>query len=395
MFNIETHITPDTYEMISSNGEEFKDGGIYVGTSGSLVYYYKKIKYYQSKNIQEEVKEALEGFQIAFETNLEVWKMQSMKTKQIASFFLGMPGLLTLGYLVFSDTNKTHADEWLGRLLDYCELPIQAGELLYGHTGLLYCLLLIKSNNPELSKIDEVIKNITIELIHYGINEELDDMLNNNESTLYYEFYHTPYLGAAHGFFGIIYMILKAFEFIPLQEIPNKLQKLVFNTCVWLLKFQNEEGNFPSTEFSAGAELVHFCHGAPGSIPFLLQAYEFYQDDRFLESAIKAGNVVFTKGIVKKGNNLCHGIAGNSYSLFTLARVTGDEQWKYKAYWLVNATYMKSVLIKCAKYKDPTRRVTGTADTIYSLMEGRMGLAVLYLDVLTDDDSMKFPGYEI
>jgi hypothetical protein len=39
--------------------------------------------------------------------------------------------------------------------------------------------------------------------------------------------------------------------------------------------------------------------------------------------------------------------------------------------------------------------VIGTADTIYSLMEGRMGVVVMYMDLLTDEANMRFPGYEI
>ena len=62
---------------------------------------------------------------------------------------------------------------------------------------------------------------------------------------------------------------------------------------------------------------------------------------------------------------------------------------------MANATYLKNIQTKWIKYKDPTRKVIGTPDTLYSLMEGKMGLVVMYMDLLTSDASMKFPGYEI
>ena len=62
---------------------------------------------------------------------------------------------------------------------------------------------------------------------------------------------------------------------------------------------------------------------------------------------------------------------------------------------MANTTYIKSIQAKCVKYKDPTRKVVGTPDTLYSLMEGRMGLVVMYIDLLRNDIYMKFPGYEI
>lgn len=113
MFNLETHLTPHSIEMILSDGHEFKNGGIYIGTGGNLVYYYKKILYYEKIGNEAEVKEATEAFEIAFETNQEVWRHQSMDEKNIPSFFMGMPGIYTIGYIVYYKyvNNKTRAEQ--------------------------------------------------------------------------------------------------------------------------------------------------------------------------------------------------------------------------------------------------------------------------------------------
>lgn len=172
---------------------------------------------------------------------------------------------------------------------------------------------------------------------------------DSKDARLQYEFPHghgAEYFGAAHGYFGILYMLLKSFEFLPLQEIPNKCFRLLKNTCDYILSKQSENGNFATHAESENYELVHFCHGAPGAIPFLLECYEFYQDSKYLRAAEKSGELVSSKGILKKGNNLCHGISGNIYCLFNLYKATGDIKWRTRGYCLANATYIKSIQIK-------------------------------------------------
>jgi len=270
-------------------------------------------------------------------------------------------------------------------------------ELLYGKAGYLYCLLIIKQYKPSSSVVDRAIKNVTIEIIQNGLRFDDEDNLIK-DSVLEYTFptgKGKKYIGAAHGYIGILYMILKAFEFIPIQEIPNVYHKIVKSTCLYILNMQSEDANFPLIENNFSKHLVHFCHGASGAIPFLLQCYEYYMEERFLVAAEKAGELVFTKGIIRKGNSLCHGIPGNVYPLFALYKVTGDPKWRTKGYCLANATYIKRIQIECAKYRDPTRKVIGTPDTVYSLMEGRMGLVVMYMDLMTDELNMNFPGYQV
>lgn len=219
--------------MISSDGDEFKDGGIYIGTAGNLYYYYKKIKYYEKLGDQEEMKEAIEAFELAFDTNLEVWKLQSMNKKSIPSFFMGMPGILTLAYLVFDEYGEsTKAIQCLNRIADFTELPVEEAELLYGTAGFLYCLLLIKDYKPTLTKFDDAILHTTLNIIEHGLPVGYEKS-NLKDALLHYEFPHgsgVDYLGAAHGYVGILYMILKALEFIPLQEIPNSIHRIVSNT---------------------------------------------------------------------------------------------------------------------------------------------------------------------
>ena len=59
----------------------------------------------------------------------------------------------------------------------------------------------------------------------------------------------------------------------------------------------------------------------------LLNAYCIFKDERFLNSAIRAGNLIWEKGLLLKGNGLCHGITGNAYALLCIFRETKDHIW--------------------------------------------------------------------
>lgn len=178
MYNLEIHLTPDSIDMVTSRGDQITDGGIYNGTAGNLYYYYTKIKYLESKDDAEELKEAYESFDLAFDTNAEVWKLMTMDQRSIPSFFMGISGMMTLGYLVYiKQGNKSKADLCLGRILAFVDLPIEQFELLYGKTGLLYSLLKIKEEVPNCTEVDYPILSVTLEIIEAGLRNYTDETL--------------------------------------------------------------------------------------------------------------------------------------------------------------------------------------------------------------------------
>ena len=143
-------------------------------------------------------------------------------------------------------------------------------------------------------------------------------------------------------------MILKAIQLIPKgsEKFLHKSEEtLLKETCYFAAQLQLPSGNYPSSLGKTDDLLVHFCHGAPGFIPFLCEAYKFYKDGVFKECALKAGECVWKKGILKKGNPMCHGIGGNSYMLHTLSTICEEDQerckWKYRSLLFTQLTYEK------------------------------------------------------
>ncbi|CAN0431393.1 unnamed protein product, partial [Ectocarpus fasciculatus] len=68
------------------------------------------------------------------------------------------------------------------------------------------------------------------------------------------------------------------------------------------------------------ARLVQWCHGSPGIIPMLTKAHEVFEDDRYLEMARRSSEVVWKRGLLTKGNGICHGVAGNGYAFLSLRK---------------------------------------------------------------------------
>ena len=102
---------------------------------------------------------------------------------------------------------------------------------------------------------------------------------------------------------------------------------------------------------------------------------------RYLEAATHMGHLVRRFGFLKKGVGLCHGIAGNAYSLLALFRATGDESWLAAA-----RDFAGEAIERFDELRDEP-------DRPHSLFDGAAGLMALLVDLLQPHQS-RFPGFE-
>lgn len=124
-----------------------------------------------------------------------------------------------------------------------------------------------------------------------------------------------------------------------------------------------------------------------------------------MESCLKCGDLVWSKGLLKKGpgdytfaylichsilihsvvyyTGICHGIAGNGYVFLLLYRLTGDKKHLYRAN-------------KFGEFLFSNECIQGsrTPDNPYSLYEGLAG-TVCYLADLTQPDKAHFPFLDV
>lgn len=71
----------------------------------------------------------------------------------------------------------------------------------------------------------------------------------------------------------------------------------------------------------------HFLHC--GKFP--LFSCKVFGKEKYLDAALKCGEVVWSHGLLKKGYGICHGVAGNAYTFLCLFKQTGDQKYLHRA----------------------------------------------------------------
>lgn len=143
-------------------------------------------------------------------------------------------------------------------------------------------------------------------------------------------------------------------------------------------------GNFPTAtdEIGYGSELVHWCHGAGGMVYLMAKAYLIFKEEKYLSSCRMMADLVWNKGLLKKGPGICHGVAGNGYVFLLLYRLTREDKYLYRAIQFFK--FMGSDRFKEAR----------NPDNPYSLYEGLAGTACYVAD-LTNPLQATFPFSDI
>ena len=116
--------------------------------------------------------------------------------------------------------------------------------------------------------------------------------------------------GAGHGLATILLSLLNFPEcYVGNPPVENDIR----SSIDFILSCEQENGNYPMVTGECrgdGDELVHWCHGAPGVIYVLAKAFLVWKDEKYLSAAVRCGELIWKKGLLKKGPGLCHGIAG-------------------------------------------------------------------------------------
>ncbi|XP_073318548.1 glutathione S-transferase LANCL1 [Pagrus major] len=299
------------------------------------------------------------------------------------TFLCGDTGPLAVAAVVYHRLQRVQeTDECINRLLQFHQTVVKGSgglpdELLYGRMGYLYSLVFINQQLGQdripLQYIQQISESVLVSGEHLSRKFRVQ-----NQSPLMYEWYQEQYVGAAHGLAGIYYYLMQP-GFVSSEEYVHRLVKpSVDHVC--RLRFPS--GNYPPCIGDDRDLLVHWCHGSPGVVYMLLQAYRAFGVPHYLDAALQCGEVVWHYGLLKKGYGLCHGAAGNAYTFLALYRHTRDPKHLYRA--CVFADW-------CMNYG---RHGCRTPDTPFSLFEGMAG-TIYFLADLLDPMRARFPCFEV
>jgi len=201
---------------------------------------------------------------------------------------------------------------------------------------------------------------------------------------LMYAWHDSKYLGAAHGISGIFHVLFLCRDFVSKDdELESFVSKEIRQTIDFLMTLVFPSGNYPSRVDGTGDKLLQWCHGAPAFVPLFLRAYQEYKDVRYMDAAIEAAKVTWSRGLLKKGPGLCHGVSGNGYVFLLLFKLTRDKLWFDMAW-------------KFAEFiwSEEGRKTWDTPDEPYSLFGGIAGAVCFFQDILSPHLS-SFPAFDL
>ncbi|CAH0724248.1 unnamed protein product, partial [Brenthis ino] len=373
---INSHINNITKRLQPSHKNV--DGGLYVGVTGvSYMFYYLSRNTLLSENKSTYIEKALEYLAPALEVSA------GDKT----SFLLGDAGTYALATVLKKEFGDEHFAENLKTykaLYSYYLNPkfLKCGgdEFFVGRAGYLAgALWMSRELQARIFTDDELYKICDMMVIS---GREYSKK-HKSPCPLMYHYYNTEYLGAAHGVSFILQMLLSVPGYLDYNKSAAHDIKA---TVEYIASIQTDEGNWPCCMEEIGLsdhKLVHWCHGAPGVIYLMAKAYLIFKDQKFIDACVKAGEVVWNKGLLRKGPGICHGIAGNGYVFLLLYRLTGVEKYVQRA--KLFADFMNT---------DEFLRDARLPDNPQSLYEGTAGTVCFLADLLVPDKA-EFPFQDV
>nr|XP_043612767.1 lanC-like protein GCL2 [Erigeron canadensis] len=353
-------IVAETWE---STGKNIEDFSLYTGTLGTAFLLFKSYQVTNNKSDLDLCSEIIKACDSA-----------SLGSRDV-SFLLGRVGVCALGAVVAKHRNNVQMVDYY--LTQFREIKINEDvpdEFLRGRAGYLWACLFLNKNLGDQTIPSTQTNAVVDKIVKHGRK-----LGANTNCPLMFEYAGERYWGAAHGLAGVMYVLMH-FELSPdvLMDVKNTLKYMVNN------RFPS--GNYPRDEEKKTDELVYWCHGASGVCLTLVKAAQVYEDKEFLEAALDAANVVWTRGLLKKVG-ICHGISGNAYVFLSLYRMTGDVEFLHKA-----KAFACFLLDRAHKLISDGQMHGG--DTPYSLFEGIGGMCYLFFD-MADPTNARFPAYEI
>lgn len=67
-------------------------------------------------------------------------------------------------------------------------------------------------------------------------------------------------------------------------------------------------------------------------VPLVLCAlWQVFKEEKYLKEAAECAEVIWQRGLLRKGYGICHGTAGNGYAFLSLYKLTQEKKYLYRA----------------------------------------------------------------
>ncbi|XP_067084246.1 lanC-like protein 3 [Osmerus mordax] len=356
------------------------DGGLYDGPAGVayMLYHVSECPLF-SKQRDNYLKTAKQIIDVSVRY-VDVEPDQNMR----AAFLLGGAGIYAVAAMVYKALGLSDFVKPLTKFRNLWKVcaPINfmecgSDELFVGRAGYLCAALVLKQKLAiEILSMDQ------ITAICQAIIESGKQYARRRRKPfpLMFTYYGTEYLGAAHGLSSVLQMLLSYHEVLSGAE-----RDLVWHSVNFLMN-QEQNCNWPAelgAMIKRENELLHWCHGAPGVAYLFAKAYLINNKPQYLDTCIRCGELVWEKGLLKKGPGICHRVAGSAYVFLLLYRLTGNRKYIYRAQRFAEFLFT-----------DEFKAGSSSVTSIYSLFEGLSGTVCFLVDILQPDQA-EFPLFSI
>jgi len=193
--------------------------------------------------------------------------------------------------------------------------------------------------------------------------------------------HEAPHLGAAHGFAGNAFPVIKGWHLLRPDEQSrwaDRLAESLRRTAIWGDGCANWPQSVGRHRPGRTALLVQHCHGAPG----IVTCFAEFPDPAIDDLLLAAGEMTWRAGPLCKGSGLCHGTAGNGYAFLKLFRRTGDRRWLERA--------RRFAMHAIGQYE---RDLQAYGQARYTLWTGDLGLAIYLSNCMAATD--RFPTMDV
>ena len=65
---------------------------------------------------------------------------------------------------------------------------------------------------------------------------------------------------------------------------------------------------------------------------YICSLFQVFDDKKYLAEAKSCAEVIWSRGLLRKGYGLCHGVSGNAYGFLCLYAVTLEPMYLYRAW---------------------------------------------------------------
>ncbi|UYV79348.1 LANCL3 [Cordylochernes scorpioides] len=365
------------------------DGGLYVGITGVayMCYYVGLREAFDSYRFDwlEKAEDYLNKV-IAYIEHPRYRGEISLKS----SFLLGNAGIYSTSALVMNELGeKERYDTYINNFarLACVMLPINllkngSDEFFVGRAGYICGALNLnrhlKKEIIPLEHLHELCKSI----VHSGRRYAQE---HQSPTPLMYAYYDTEYIGAAHGISAILQMLIATPNF--LDNHPD-MEEDIKATVDYLVSLKLPSGNYPCAMDEVDSprpeqeELVHWCHGAAGIVYLLARAFLRWHEEKYLQACLDCGELLWSRGLLRRGPGICHGVAGSGYVFLMLYRLTHHTKYLLRAH--AFASFLFTEEFKRAR----------TPDSPYSLFEGLSGTACFLADLMYPEKAA-FPFFNV